>query len=112
MFGCSPIRNGLVTTTANARTDSGTNVRRTVGLAIELSAGWTLSFYAFLNFMPTFTRAQPHLSLSDALLADTIGTIAFTMCVFTLFYRCIGGRMGVGLPDRWLNWVVNCVASG
>ena len=31
--------------------------------------------------MPTFTRTQLHLSPSDALWANTIGTLAFTLCV-------------------------------
>lgn len=49
--------------------------------AIGFSAGWTVCFYAFLNFMPTFTRVQLKLSPAESLWSNTIGIVAFTILV-------------------------------
>jgi MHS family proline/betaine transporter-like MFS transporter len=53
-----------------------------IGLqAIGFSAGWTVCFYAFLNFMPTYARTELKLSISEALWSNTIGIVIFTICV-------------------------------
>jgi MHS family proline/betaine transporter-like MFS transporter len=50
-------------------------------VAIGFSAGWTVCFYAFLNFMPTYTRIQLKLTQAESLWSNTIGVVAFTLCV-------------------------------
>jgi MHS family proline/betaine transporter-like MFS transporter len=57
------------------------NTWKTAATAIGFAAGWTVCFYAFFNFMPTFTRIQLKLSAAEALWANTIGIIAFTIAV-------------------------------
>ena len=54
---------------------------RLVATAIGFTAGWTVCFYAFLNFMPTFTRLQLKLTQAEALWSNTIGVIAFTLLI-------------------------------
>lgn len=54
---------------------------RLVATGIGFTAGWTVCFYAFLNFMPTFTRLQLKLSQAEALWSNTIGIIAFTLLI-------------------------------
>jgi MFS transporter, MHS family, proline/betaine transporter len=69
---------------ASGRTDTRAAERKawkTAAIAVGFAAGWTVCFYAFLNFMPTFTRIQLKLSPAEALWSNTIGLIAFTLCV-------------------------------
>jgi MFS transporter, MHS family, proline/betaine transporter len=57
------------------------NSWKTVLTAVGFSAGWTVCFYAFLNFMPTFTRVQLKLSAAESLWANTVGVIGFAFFV-------------------------------
>lgn len=54
---------------------------RLVVTAIGFTAGWTVCFYAFLNFMPTFTRLQLKLSQAESLWSNTAGVVAFTLLI-------------------------------
>jgi MFS transporter, MHS family, proline/betaine transporter len=60
--------------------------------AIGFAAGWTVCFYGFLNFMPTFTRVQLELSPAEALWSNTIGIVAFT--VFVPIMGALSDRVG------------------
>jgi MFS transporter, MHS family, proline/betaine transporter len=60
--------------------------------AVGFAAGWTVCFYAFLNFMPTFTRIQLKLSPAESLWANTIGIIAFT--IFVPIMGALSDRIG------------------
>jgi MHS family proline/betaine transporter-like MFS transporter len=42
---------------------------------------WTVSYYIFLNYMPTFTRNQVGLSPSESLWANTIGLVALVVLI-------------------------------
>jgi len=61
-------------------------------IAVGFAAGWTVCFYAFLNFMPTFTRIQLKLSSAESLCANTIGVIAFT--IFVPIMGALSDRIG------------------
>jgi len=60
--------------------------------AIGFAAGWTVCFYAFLNFMPAFTRIQLKLSPAEALWSNTIGVVAFT--IFVPLMGALSDRVG------------------
>jgi MHS family proline/betaine transporter-like MFS transporter len=68
------------------------NPLKTAATAIGFAAGWTVCFYAFLNFMPTFTRIQLKLSSAEALWSNTIGIIAFT--IFVPIMGALSDRVG------------------
>jgi MHS family proline/betaine transporter-like MFS transporter len=42
---------------------------------------WTVSYYIFLNYMPTFTRNQVGLSPGQSLWANTIGLVALVLLI-------------------------------
>jgi MHS family proline/betaine transporter-like MFS transporter len=42
---------------------------------------WTVSYYIFLNYMPTFTRNQVGLTPSESLWANTIGIVALVVLI-------------------------------
>ncbi|MGG5823598.1 MFS transporter [Falsiroseomonas sp. HW251] len=42
---------------------------------------WTVSYYVFLNYMPTFTRTQVGLSSQESLWANTIGLVALVVLI-------------------------------
>jgi MHS family proline/betaine transporter-like MFS transporter len=60
--------------------------------AVGFAAGWTVCFYAFLNFMPAFTRVQLKLSPAESLWANTLGVIAFT--IFVPIMGALSDRIG------------------
>jgi MHS family proline/betaine transporter-like MFS transporter len=65
---------------------------KTAATAVGFAAGWTVCFYAFLNFMPAFTRVQLKLSAAEALWANTIGVVAFT--IFVPLMGALSDRIG------------------
>jgi MHS family proline/betaine transporter-like MFS transporter len=65
---------------------------KTALTAIGFSAGWTVCFYAFLNFMPTFTRIQLNLSPAESLWSNTLGVVAFT--IFVPIMGTLSDRVG------------------
>jgi MHS family proline/betaine transporter-like MFS transporter len=42
---------------------------------------WTVSFYVFLTYMPTYTRTQLHLTPAQSLWASTASLLALVICV-------------------------------
>jgi MFS transporter, MHS family, proline/betaine transporter len=77
--------------TTNANRPEG-NALKSAATAIGFAAGWTVCFYAFLNFMPTFTRIQLNLSAAQALWSNTIGLVAFT--IFVPLMGALSDRVG------------------
>jgi MFS transporter, MHS family, proline/betaine transporter len=51
------------------------------GRAFGFTILWTVSYYIFLNYMPTFTRNQVGLSPGEALWANTIGLVALVVLI-------------------------------
>jgi MHS family proline/betaine transporter-like MFS transporter len=66
-----------------------------IGLAAR-AAGftilWTVSYYIFLNYMPSFTQRYAHLSSAQALWSNTIGLVVL-VAVIPLFGR-LSDRVG------------------
>lgn len=52
-----------------------TNLRQGL-LAFGLTIHWTVCYYMFLLYMPTYTRLQAHMSEAQAVWSNTIGLIA------------------------------------
>jgi MFS transporter, MHS family, proline/betaine transporter len=71
-----PYRN-LVTEDRAAERSSLGHAARAFGFTIL----WTVAFYVFLTYMPTYTRTQLHLSAAQSLWATTAGLIALVVLV-------------------------------
>jgi MFS transporter, MHS family, proline/betaine transporter len=84
-----PFREAQATTLQPAQRG---NSWKSVLTAIGFAAGWTVCFYALLNFMPTFTRVQLKLSAAESLWANTIGVIGFA--IFVPIMGALSDRVG------------------
>jgi MHS family proline/betaine transporter-like MFS transporter len=61
-------------------------------VAFGFTVHWTVCYYTFLSYMPTFTRVQLKLTPSESLWSNTIGLLAVT--IFVPIMGALSDRIG------------------
>jgi len=61
-------------------------------IAFGFTVHWTVCYYTFLSYMPTFTRAQLKLSPAESLWSNTIGLLA--VVIFVPIMGALSDRIG------------------
>jgi MHS family proline/betaine transporter-like MFS transporter len=63
------------------RGDAGTRPVILAGRAFGFTVVWTVSYYIFLNYMPTFVSTYGHLSEAQALWSNTLGLVVLILAI-------------------------------
>ena len=61
--------------------DAGTRPVILAGRAFGFTVVWTVSYYIFLNYMPTFVATYGHLSEAQALWSNTLGLVVLILAI-------------------------------
>ena len=98
------------------------NSWKLAALAFGFTVHWTVCYYTFLTYMPTYTRVQAHLSAAQALWANTIALLALVFLVPAM--GALSDRVGrrpllltscaafIVLPLPMLAWMVGGAGFG
>ena len=66
--------------TPKIRTDKGASLLKAAQV-LGLASAWSVEFYIFLSYLPSFSQRQLHMSPSAALWANTAGLVVYTLCL-------------------------------